>query len=583
MINQQQQIIEELHARMKRYEIVEQSLRDTQARLDAKIDMLDQIHQYTRLAFQQDEKGLISVITEGIVDIFQLEVGAVFSVDYSRRMLVAEGVCNLEDSLAELPLPEAGDWSRSYAYTEQVVTYEVPVSDGIWKPLSLHSIIYMPILDNDRNLRGMIMGGLTEENYCFYDVPYEELKSPFTVFCQQMNGIMNNAEALLKAKAAGMARTRFLANLSHEIRTPMNAINGMLQIAEQSDDHEKMRSCLSTIRSASDQLLSLLNGILDISRIEEDRLTLGYDSFEPKSVITSLVDSFQMDAERKRQKLSVNAQDISQLTVSGDKMRLQQVLSNLLSNALKFTPEGGHIGLDIEGLKRDGNKTLLRFAVTDDGIGIKEELKEQIFVPFEQADGSTLRKYGGTGLGLAISQHIVNLMGGNIRVESKEGIGSAFSFSVWFDVESGPEEADQRAEAAADTYDFTGHTIMVVDDVEINRMIIGAFLEGTNVNLIEAENGEQAIQLFEQSAPGEIAVILMDIQMPVVDGFTASRTIRSLARDDARQVGILAMTANVYQEDIQQALDAGMDAHIGKPVDYGIVMRHLADFNLPRN
>ncbi len=577
IVKRQRKIIDELQTRMARYEMVEQNLRDTQSRLDAKIDMLDRIHQYTQMAFKQNEAGLLPIIAEGIVDIFQLEVGAVFSVDYQKKSLVLDEACNLDRPDQVLPLSDQGAWNKNYAFEEQVVFCEMPVTDPLWAPFDLHSIIYMPLLDNDRNLQGVIMGGLTQENHAFYSVSYEELISPFTVFCQQMNGIMNNTEALHKARAAGLARTRFLANLSHEIRTPMNAINGMLQVAERSGDKDKIMECLSTIRVASDRLLEMLGDVLDISRIEEDRLTLGHDSFDLAASITALSETFKADAGARKQTFTVSLHNINAMIVQADKMRLEQVLSNLLSNAIKFTGEGGEIKLEAERIKRDGDKVLLRFSVTDNGIGIKDELLETIFVAFEQADTSSSRKYGGSGLGLAISQHIVGLMGGRIRVESEEGKGSAFHFSVWLDlIEEQMDDCSAAEVEPVASYDFTGHKIMVVDDVEMNRMIIRTFLEDTNAILIEADNGEEALECFKQSEEHEICAILMDIQMPVMDGHTATRMIRALPRKDAQDVGILAMTANVFQEDVQQALDAGMNAHIGKPVDYANIMRHLA-------
>ena len=572
---QLQQIIDELQARMVRYESIEQDLRNTRSRLDAQIDMFTRIHAYGQMAFRESGERLYELISEGIVDIFQLEVGAVFALDFARDELVCLGSCGLEGEVAALSRPDDKcllHWANAKF---SPICEQIEEQEELWAPLLLEKLIFIPLFGNDRKLLGVLLGGITKENQAYYDVAMKDIKSSFMVFGQQMNGIVNNMQALHAAQDAGHAKSRFLANLSHEIRTPMNAIIGMTQIAQRTREAKEVMHCIDQIGRSSAHMLALINDVLDISKVEEGKLSLGRASFDLAKMMESVLTNIHPLAQNKGLQLDVAYHHVAQTAFFGDEMRLMQVLINLASNAVKFTPEGGQVHLSARQFKRDGNKVLMQFSVRDTGIGIAQDMQEHIFEPFEQVDNSSSRRFGGTGLGLAISRRIVELMGGDIQLESRLNEGSRFFFSVWLDVDQSQQPAEPEAPAAV-AHDFRGKKVLVVDDVDINREIVRAFLDDTEVQVADAADGKEAVDIFAASGEGEFNVILMDMQMPVMDGCAATQAIRALPRADAQNVVILAMTANVFKEDVERVLAAGMDGHIGKPVNYDVLLHDLA-------
>ncbi len=568
--------IEDLQRRLARFALVEQNLKNTHHKLDLQLDMFTRIHVYAISAFGiQDRDAFYAAVSEGVADIFQLEGGAVFEVDFPRNGLNTLGSCNF-DLPPLLPLPEG--WIEQHNirdFYRQKAACESPVRSAPWAGLGLGSVVFAPFFDNERRLQGIVMGGITERSRDFFDWEANLIVSPFMLYSQLMIGIANNLIAIRRADAANRAKSRFLANLSHEIRTPMNAIVGMAQIAWRSDDPKRVRDCLGQIDVSSRHLLGLINEVLDISKIEEGKLSLVDEPFDPARILDEAKTSVAARSGEKRQTLSVGGAPA--LTLRGDATRLLQVLINLLSNAVKFTPQEGTVTLEAEELKRDPDKVFLRFSVADTGIGIPPEFMEKLFDPFEQADSGISRKYGGTGLGLAISQRIVELMGGRIAVESAVGRGTTFSFSVWFGIEAIHDEAE-AGDVRDDLPDLRGRTLLVVDDVSINREIIAAFLEGTGADVEMAEDGRQAVDRFRNSPPGHYDLVLMDVQMPVMDGCSASREFRASGRPDAGKVPILAMTANVFKEDVEAVLEAGMNGHLGKPIGYDVFMAAMRKF-----
>lgn len=377
-----------------------------------------------------------------------------------------------------------------------------------------------------------------------------------------------------KAEEAAKAKSRFLANMSHEIRTPMNAIMGMAQLAAKAGDLGEIKDYLRQIDVSSTLLLNLLNEVLDISKIEDGKLELANEPFNLRSVLDNIAKSSECDAIAKKQRLTREIADLGGFEFRGDAGRLSQVLLNVTNNAIKFTPEGGEIILKMENLEERPEKSRLRFSVTDNGIGIPPKLQERIFLPFEQADDSLCRQYGGTGLGLAVSQRVVKLMGGEIKVESEPGRGSRFYFDLWLDRVIKKNDASQPL--PDDMPDLADRNVLIVDDVDLNRKITAAFLKNLKPRIDHAENGLVALEKFVASPPGHYSLILMDMQMPEMDGLTATRKIRSSGRPDSENVPIVAMTANAFKEDVQAAFEAGMDAYIGKPVKMESLMKTLA-------
>jgi signal transduction histidine kinase len=375
-----------------------------------------------------------------------------------------------------------------------------------------------------------------------------------------------------QSEAASRAKSSFLSSMSHEIRTPLNTIIGMTDIALRGDDVRRI-DCLKKINFASEHLLSVVNDILDMSKIEENKLIIAPRSFLFQNLVDPLAGSYFESMASKEQKFTYEADELIPPRLFADDQRLAQVLINLLSNAAKFTPEGGAITLKSQLVRREGDKVRLGFSVTDTGIGITADVREKIFKPFEQADASTTRNFGGSGLGLAICKSIVEAMNGEIGVESEPGKGSRFYFEV--DVLVAPADAEMEAAIEADGSlpDLTGKTILIVDDMEINREIVAAMLEGTNAKLDFAKNGREAVDAFY--ADESIDLILMDVQMPVMNGLLAAIEIRASGTQRASRIPIIALTANALREDFEECIAAGMNTHIGKPIVRAVLLRTL--------
>jgi len=387
------------------------------------------------------------------------------------------------------------------------------------------------------------------------------------------------SKALEDAQAGTRAKSAFLASMSHEIRTPMNAIIGMAAIGKTSDAKERKDYAFDKIESSSKHLLEVINSVLDISKIESGKLELSPVTFRFSEMIKRINDVVSHRMEEKKQAFKIEVDPAIPDNLAADDQRLAQIIINLLSNACKFTPEGGTITLSARLEKRADMSAAIRVDVADTGIGITPEQQSRIFNAFEQAEGSTTRKYGGTGLGLSISKNIVELMGGRIWIESELGKGSVFSFVVT--VGCLPEGKDAAERNGADggeenlfSVDFSGKHILLAEDVEINREIVMTLLEPTNLSIDCAENGREAVRMFREN-PEKYDLILMDVQMPEMDGYEATRLIRAMNIPTAASVPVIAATANVFKEDIDKCLDAGMNSHVGKPLNIDEVLRVL--------
>lgn len=390
----------------------------------------------------------------------------------------------------------------------------------------------------------------------------------------------NIAAAVIAAEQANSAKSSFLANMSHDMRTPMNGIVGMIAIARRNiGDTDKVLDCLDKVDLSSSHLLSLINDVLDMSKIESGKLVLAMEPFDMKWLMQRLEIMIRPQCEAREQTLNVTM-ELRHKSLIGDTVRLTQILMNLLSNAVKFTPEGGMVALKVQELdQKHMNYASYRFTVSDTGIGMSPEFLKVIFNPFERAQDMTVNKAEGTGLGMPITKNLVAAMGGQITVESKSNQGSVFKVELELPMqEAGQIERTPDNRLSAEVFDFTGRRFLLAEDNLINREIAVENLRGFGAEVEPVENGQQALELFVQSVPGYYDAVLLDIQMPVMDGHETARQIRKSAHPQAKSIAILAMTANAFEEDINAAMEAGMNAHISKPIDMELLNRTLGRY-----
>ena len=382
-----------------------------------------------------------------------------------------------------------------------------------------------------------------------------------------------------KAEAASDAKTKFLFNMSHDIRTPMNAIIGFTNIGiAHYDEPERALDSFEKIRTSGNHLLSLINDILEMSRIEAGRLELSEEPVDLKKLAKGVAEMNNSLALSKSIDFIVKYEDIPCPYVYADELHLTEVLVNLLSNALKYTERGGKIWFTVSGEQAspDG-KALAVFSVKDTGIGISEEFQKHLFESFSREEGAAVSKQQGTGLGLSIVKRIVDLSGGTIDVKSKPGAGSVFTVRIPFDVmdEKAIAEFTEKREIAyvEESASFAGCRVLLTEDNELNREIATDILTEAGLLVDTAQDGQIAVDRIEEKGTGYYDYILMDIQMPVMNGYEAAEKIRSLPEGD--QIPIIALSANAFSEDIKKSMDAGMDAHVPKPIDIALLFRTM--------
>ncbi|MDR1689688.1 MAG: transporter substrate-binding domain-containing protein [Clostridiales bacterium] len=403
----------------------------------------------------------------------------------------------------------------------------------------------------------------------------------FTMYNRTNNLSRELARQTEEAKIASEAKGAFLARMSHEIRTPLNAVIGMSLLAKNSiTNTEKASSYIEQIIASSKHLMGILNDVLDMSKIESGKLTLINEPFREMDAFMEVVGMITNRCDEKEIRFISDANNLKDLIVIGDKLRLNQVLINLLSNAVKFTGKGGEITLRGETTRESETDVTITFSVTDTGIGMTQEQMKNLFVPFEQANAKIAQLYGGTGLGLSISQTYIKMLGGEIKAESEPGKGTKFHFTVTMQKGKMPEYEPPEGVCAAS---FPGKRLLLAEDVEVNRFLMTELLSPCEIETTEAVNGEEAVSIFEKSPEGYFHLILMDIQMPVMDGYEATKAIRNLKRADAEKIPIVAMTANAYKEDIEAAKDAGMNSHLAKPIDTDKLFNTLTEFLADNN
>ena len=386
-------------------------------------------------------------------------------------------------------------------------------------------------------------------------------------------------EALQTAENANKAKTDFLSNMSHDIRTPMNAIIGMTSlIRHDAGNKAKVIEYADKIDISSQHLLGIINDILDMSKIEAGKTVFKYTDFSMPDLIEELNTIFQPQIAERNQTLMVIKENIRHEWVNGDQVHLMQIFSNLLSNAVKYTQEGGKIQFLVEECETKSSVyAKYRFLVSDNGMGMSADFKETIFDPFTRAEGSVTNKIQGTGLGMAITRNLVEAMGGTIDVESELGQGSCFEVLIDLRIAedrtvalAAQEETDEQ-----DGNILQGMRFLCAEDNELNAEILTELLKIEGAECTICENGEEILKAFEQSAPGDYDMILMDVQMPVMNGYEATKAIRRSSHELAKKIPIIAMTANAFSEDIQHSLAAGMNAHVSKPVEMRVLEKTI--------
>ena len=390
-------------------------------------------------------------------------------------------------------------------------------------------------------------------------------------------------DALQGAERASKAKTDFLSNMSHDIRTPMNAIIGITTLMKNElHEPDKLAEHLEKLESSGRLLLGIINDILDMSRIESGKTTLNEEKMNLPQQISQLDSIIRQQAGQRRQTFTVNTH-LQHENVLADPNRLNRVLMNILSNAVKYTPTGGHIRFEVDELPRNEHYVRYRFVVQDDGIGMSEAYQKTLFDPFTREERSGTNKVQGTGLGMAITKNIVDLMGGSIGVESATGKGTRFEVVLEFPIDAEADHAQQvqaLPEEAEETSPLCGMKFLCAEDNAINAEILEMLLETKGASCTICSNGQEIVDAFARVKPGEYDMILMDVQMPVMDGLEATRRIRSGENPLGRIIPILAMTANAFLEDMQKSREAGMDEHLSKPVDIAALEQTVKRFRV---
>ena len=379
--------------------------------------------------------------------------------------------------------------------------------------------------------------------------------------------------AAKKAEAANEAKTEFLQRMSHDIRTPINGICGVLNVADHyADDMKKQTECRAKVKEASHLLLELVNDVLDMSKLESDEVILEEIPFNLSSIFREVFVVIEQIAAEQNIRIRWEKKEIIHRNLIGSPGYVKRVMMNILSNAVKYNRENGHIYISCVEIPSEQPETaIMKFVCRDTGIGMAEEFQKHIFEPFAQEHAGSRTKFAGTGLGMPITKKLVEKMGGTIMFKSKEGVGTTFVIQVPFRIDLATDKRKEQKDASEKT--IKGLHILLAEDNELNMEIAEFMFQNEGAEVTKAWNGLEAVEIFEKSRPGEFDVILMDIMMPVMNGYNATKRIRSMDREDAKEIPIIAMTANAFTEDRIRAKEAGMDEHISKPVDGNLLVK----------
>ena len=413
-------------------------------------------------------------------------------------------------------------------------------------------------------------GNVVDVLYVVRDITEEKLRE--LMYQKQLKASMEDAQR------ANISKTAFLQRMSHDIRTPLNGIVGMIHIAEKhNNDVVKLQEFSQKVLQSTDYLQKLINNVLDISKLESGSLMLEYKSFDLVELLSNNMTVVAMSAYENgvRFEGGVEANTIRHRYLIGSPVHLSRVLMNLASNAIKYNHFHGTVNVHCEELSDDGNMAVFKFVCSDTGLGMSEEFQKHAFDVFAQEGKQSTTTFSGSGLGLSIVKDIIELMGGMIELESKENVGSTFTVTVPFKIDHSVENNDSQKDSCSQSMELSGKRVLLVEDNAINMEIAHAILEEEHLNITEAKNGKEALEIFQNSKLNEYDVIIMDVMMPVMDGLEATKAIRMLEREDAKRIPIIAMTANAFEEDRKACLDAGMDEHIGKPIDIPLLKRTI--------
>jgi len=505
------------------------------------------------------------------------------------------GTAKIEEEYLNIPIATfSDDWEKIMSGVRVINGPVRRMNDSVlsqaFEQMGIASAFIAPITLNNKNWGFVLFENRRYEK--LYDDNSTEAMRSAAYLC--VNSVMREEMerdlemAFAEATAASKAKSDFLANMSHEIRTPMNAIIGMVHIGKSSEEPLKKDYSFNRIEDASQLLLGIINDVLDMSKIEAGKFELTHKSFNIEDTIQKVVNVVKFRADEKNHTLTVQTDERIPPNLYGDEQRLAQVITNLAGNAVKFTPENGSIDITAKVTKDENGICTVQISVTDTGIGINSEQKDKLFDSFHQVENSSTRNFGGTGLGLTISKNIVELMGGEIWVDSKPDEGSVFSFTVELFYIADANDYDDFTDPVDFLSDFEhssggslkGKNILLVEDVDINREIVMSLLEPSGVIIDCATNGAEAVKMFTES-PDKYELIFMDLQMPQMDGYEATRMIRTLDDPRALKIPIIAMTANVFKEDIEKCLKYGMNDHIGKPIDIDEILSLLRQYLHP--